>query len=67
MQVAKAKADECIRPFIWDAAFAAQSGESNAKQKSEKIMKDAEFKCKGLIDEADAIQAELDKLNGVKR
>lgn len=70
LQVAKEKARKCISPFIWDAQEAGMKAQINggdAEKAKAAVMADAEKKCKNLVDEADAIQAELDKLNGVKR
>ena len=69
-RVAKEKARKCISPFISDAAmagFEARMNGGDAKKAEQKMMADAESKCKNLVDDANAIQAELDKLNGVKR
>lgn len=68
-QVAKEKARKCISPFIWDAQEAGMKAQMNGgdAEKAKAVMADAEKKCKNLVDDANAIQAELDKLNGVKR
>lgn len=62
LPAAARQASHCLSPFIYKSIDYDVS-----KNEAARIMAEGEAKCKDLIDKANAIQAELDKLNGVKR